>query len=95
MKSSLLPFALTTGGSPPVRDQFVSEHWFDNDRIPKSEGVRTNQWKYFRYVDHPEHEELYDLEHDPQEMSNLAGESAYGERLQEMRELLESSMERL
>lgn len=45
-------------------------------RIPPSEGVRTELWKYIRYLDQtPVVEELYDLQADAAEKRNLAGES--------------------
>jgi arylsulfatase A-like enzyme len=57
-----------------LRDHFFCEHLYDLKFIPKSEGIRTKEWKYFRYIDDPEHEELYHLVEDPLEMSNLADE---------------------
>ena len=62
---------LISNGKLEWRDSFLCEHLFENKRIPKSEGIRTDRWKYFRYVDHPEWEELYDLESDPNESNNL------------------------
>jgi arylsulfatase A-like enzyme len=58
------------------RTEFFYEHHFGNERphpIPAVEGVRTERWKYFRYLDRePLHEELYDLHTDPNETRNLA-----------------------
>jgi arylsulfatase A-like enzyme len=42
-----------------------------------SYSVRWDQWHYIRYVD--DSEELYDLDKDPEEWSNLAGDSSYAE----------------
>ena len=56
------------------RTSFYCEHLMESKKIPKSEGVRTEEWKYFRYVDHPEWEELYNLIDDPQETRNLASD---------------------
>ena len=53
------------------RESFLCEHLFNHNRIAKSEGIRTKDWKYFRYLDHPEWEELYDLKNDPLETNNL------------------------
>jgi arylsulfatase A-like enzyme len=61
------------------RNEFFIEHLYDIEYIPKSEGIRTEKWKYFRYIDHPEHEELYDLDNDPLEINNLAREA--GEKM--------------
>jgi arylsulfatase A-like enzyme len=56
------------------RDAVLIEHLWDFDNIPPSEGVRTNEWKYFHYVDNPATEELYDLRDDPGETNNLASD---------------------
>lgn len=42
-----------------------------------SYSVRWDQWHYIRYVD--DSEELYDLDNDPEEWHNLAGDSGYAE----------------
>lgn len=68
---SLTPFL--KGEVRDWRNSFFCEHLFDNPFIPKSEGIRTTQWKYFRYIEHPGSEELYDLVKDPLETNNLAG----------------------
>jgi len=67
------------------RDAFLCEHLWKFKPIPASEGVRTKDYKYFRYRDHPEHEELYDLKNDPLERNNLAGEERYLKKLKELR----------
>lgn len=54
------------------RDTVLIEHIWDFDKIPPSEGVRTNDWKYFRYVNDKTVEELYNLKKDPKETKNLA-----------------------
>jgi len=69
---SLVP--LVRGEGPEWRTEFFYEHLFEHPRLPKMEGVRTEEWKYIRYVDEdPAIEELYDLGRDPQELENLAG----------------------
>lgn len=81
---SLMP--LVKGDGVEWRTAFLYEHLFEHPRIPRSEAVRTERWKYVRYIDvEPPHEELYDLEADPQELRNLAGVSGYGPVLTEQR----------
>lgn len=81
---SLVP--LLNGQHPRWRTEFFYEHLFDHARIPKSEAVRTERYKYIRYVDtNPVYEELYDLEADPNEAHNLAGDSRYAALLTQMR----------
>jgi len=68
------------------RTEFFYEHHSFPDRIPRSEGVRTENFKYLRYIDsEPLFEELYDLNADPTEGVNLADKPAYSELLNEMR----------
>ena len=77
---------LLEGASPAWRAEVFTERLWDFDRIPRTEGLRTRDWKYIRYLDHPEYEELYDLRSDPQEENNLARLESYAQRLKELRE---------
>jgi arylsulfatase A-like enzyme len=56
------------------RDTVLLEHIWEFDNIPPSEGLRTKDWKYFRYVNDQSIEELYNLKDDPQEINNLASD---------------------
>ena len=86
---SLLP--LVNGNTRSVgRDTVLIEHLWDFDHIPPSEGVRTKDWKYFRYVDHKTHEELYNLKVDPKEIKNLVGNPEYNEVLHRLRQKCEA-----
>jgi arylsulfatase A-like enzyme len=70
----------------PWRGEWFYEHLFDHPLIPKSEGVRTEKWKYVRWVEQdPVYEELFDLEKDPEEIKNLAGDPAFADRLNQLR----------
>jgi arylsulfatase A-like enzyme len=79
--------AAYTKGENPVkgREEFIGEHLWEVDIIPPSEGLRTKTWKYFRYRNDLEHEELYNLELDPLEENNLAQQKQYRNQLEEMR----------
>lgn len=59
------------------RDTILIEHIWDFENIAPSEGVRTDEWKYFRYVNDQSIEELYNLKKDPQEIKNLIGKKKY------------------
>jgi len=81
---SLLP--LVRGEEPEWRTEFFCEHLFRHPRIPRTEGVRTEQTKYIRFLDvDPPYEELYDLRADPDEAHNLAGRPDQAKLLDEMR----------
>jgi arylsulfatase A-like enzyme len=67
------------------RDAVLIEHLWEFPDIPPSEGVRTDEWKYMRYVDDPSIEELYNLREDPQETNNLAFNPDHEETLAELR----------
>ena len=63
------------------RDTILIEHLWDFDHIPPSEGVRTKDWKYFRYVNNKTIEELYNLKEDPKEIHNLINDGKYRSKL--------------
>ncbi|WP_205164627.1 MULTISPECIES: sulfatase [Arenibacter] len=68
------------------RDTVLIEHLWEFENIPPSEGIRTKDWKYFRYVNDKSFEELYNLKDDPKEIHNLALDSKYNAKLQSFRE---------
>lgn len=80
---------------PPWRGEVFCEELWDNPEIPRSECVRTDRWKYIQYARHPEYVELFDLENDPQEKSNLADDSGQQARLEDLRERCRKWIERL
>ena len=68
-----------------LRDTILVEHLWEFKNIPPSEGVRTNEWKYFRYVNDKSIEELYNLKQDPDELNNLVKDKNYLEVLNKLR----------
>jgi arylsulfatase A-like enzyme len=68
------------------RTEFMCEHLCNWEGLPKSEGVRTEKWKYFRYLPDTLHEELYNLEADPFEKVNLIADKKYAKIANTMRE---------
>lgn len=81
---SLLP--VLKGDMNSWRSEFFCEHLFEHKDIPQSEGIRSIEWKYFRYREHKDHEELYKLSEDPNEMYNLADDIKHQEQLRVLRE---------
>lgn len=67
------------------RDTVLIEHLWEFEHIPPSEGIRTAEWKYFRYVNDKSLEELYNLKKDPIEVKNLAKSKKYQKTLMQMR----------
>jgi alpha-L-rhamnosidase len=67
------------------RDTVLIEHLWEFENIPPSEGVRTSEWKYLRYVNDKSWEELYNIKSDPQESENLAGKTEYRQILVALR----------
>jgi arylsulfatase A-like enzyme len=55
----------------------------------KCRGVRTSRWKYIHYWEKPEGYELFDLQSDPDEMHNLAGDPRYQDQLPQMQKELD------
>lgn len=68
------------------RDTVLVEHLWEFEHIPPSEGVRTAEWKYLRYINDKSAEELYNLKDDPKEIDNLAGKAEFQKVLLEFRE---------
>ena len=68
------------------RTETFHEHFAVRHRIPAFEGVRNENFKYVRYVDHANREFLHDLKNDPHELINLAYEPAHAGTLKKMRE---------
>lgn len=77
------------------RNSFICEHLWDNPNIPASEGIRTTEWKYFRYLNHPNHEELYDLRNDPDEVKNLVNDKSYKAKLDQLRRECNEGIEKI
>lgn len=81
---SLTPFL--RGKPERWRSEFFYEHHFGPKIIPPSEGIRTTRWTYLRWLGHePVIEELYDLQNDPREEKNLAGNPEHAKTLAELR----------
>jgi arylsulfatase A-like enzyme len=78
------------------RTEFFYEHHTKPDRIPRSEGIRTERWKYIRWIDEkPVKEELYELASDPLEERNLAADAKHGAVFAELRGKWERAQEAL
>ena len=67
---SLLPLLGPAGAHPPWRKDLLLEHMEGTNPVPTYCGVRAVHTVYIRYA--TGEEELYDLEADPFELSNLA-----------------------
>ncbi len=76
------------------RDTILIEHLWDFKNIAPSEGVRTKDWKYFRYVDNKSIEELYNLKDDPRETNNLVNDKKYQDVLNNLRAKCDNLIEK-
>jgi arylsulfatase A-like enzyme len=85
---SLVP--LVSGQSVKPRDYLLFEHLWDFDSIAKSECVRSDTFKYIRYLKHPGFEEFYNLKDDPDEVHNLIKDPAMSGKAEEYRKRLDS-----
>lgn len=82
---SLKP-VVSKGKPSDWRTETFHEHFAVRSRIPSFEGLRNENFKYVRYFDHDNYEFLHDLKNDPDELSNLAGNSKYAKVLRQMRQ---------
>ncbi len=84
---SLLP--LVRGDDVPWRDAIFAENII-KERRPMCDAIRTDRWKYIALFEQkPMQEELYDIENDPLEMNNLAGNPEHAGTLRELRARLQ------
>lgn len=68
------------------RADWFYAHLFQHNWIPKTEGVRSSDWKYTEYLgEDPRFEELFNMRKDPHETRNLAQDPAYARHLDSMR----------
>jgi len=90
---SLMPYVMDKKPEK-VRENILFEHLWELPEIPSSEGIRTDQWKYFRYRFIKTPEELYDLKKDPMETTNLATDPACNDILIRLRKECDSQIEK-
>jgi arylsulfatase A-like enzyme len=81
---------LVRDASTGWRSEWFYEHTYNTKPprrpIAKSEGVRTERWKYIRYLEQdPPYEQLFDLRNDPGETRNLVALAAHADVLAQMR----------
>jgi len=86
---SLRPL-LTGEGEAPEREFVIGQYYAKQKWVNPIRMIRTRRWKYTTYL--PEGEELYDLENDPHELSNLASDPTHAETKADLRRKLEDWM---
>ena len=76
--------------SPRWRDEFFYEHptITSRDRIPSSQAVIRRDWKYIYWPEF-DYEQLFDLNRDPGELRNLAGDPSHAQQRAGMRRKLD------
>ncbi len=90
---SLMP--LLNGEKVDWRTDFICEYDCKEFDTIRSEGLRTEKWKYIRYMDYPDSEELYDIENDPMEKNNLAKNALYRKQLIECRTRCDTKIKKI
>lgn len=78
------------------RSSIFCEHRLENNELlPKTECYRDDTWKFIRYEDRPDLEELYNHKMDVHETINLAQDENYAQKLVYYRQKCDSITERL
>lgn len=90
---SLLPHAL--GKRPRWRDAFLLEYYSHENPFPwlaniDYRAVRIGRYKYIRWIREDQAHELYDLETDPFELRNLAGDPKHATTVERARTTMQS-----
>ncbi len=82
---SLVPFL--RGEEPATwRTDLFNEHHFNHPGLPKWRGVRGQRFSYARYYEQdPIYEFLHDLQCDPDQLVNLAGDPDHAQTLERLR----------
>ncbi len=82
--------------APAWRDEFFYEHptVLAKARIPSSQAVIRRDWKYIEWSEY-DHQQLFDLQNDPGEVRNLAGQPAHAGREATMRARLDEWRQRV
>ena len=73
---------------PAWRSSFLAEYYGEGRSVARGmsyKAVRTARHKYIDWTQHPEADELYDLDADPYELTNLARDPGSAAFRQEMR----------
>lgn len=91
---NLSPFLAGGNNFNLGRKSILIEHLWNLPNIPSSEGIRTERWKYFRYRLIKAPEELYDLQNDPFETNNLAGNLKYSRVIHQLRKRLDTGFKK-
>ncbi len=89
---SMVP--LFSGNNAGWRKEFFYEYFSEPQfpRIASTIAVRTERWKYIRYPEIDDIEELYDLQNDRYELRNLAYDPKHAATLAEMKQRMEALM---
>ncbi|MBU0483604.1 MAG: sulfatase [Proteobacteria bacterium] len=77
------------------RNEIFCEHLYAHPEIPKSEMIRTTEWKYIRYPEFNNYEELYNHAKDPGEERNLARDQKYKSQLLSLRQQCDTNVKNL
>jgi N-acetylglucosamine-6-sulfatase len=82
---------LIKGKNAGWRTEFLYEYMAEKPfpGIPSVLAVRTNRWKYIRYPEIDDIEELYDLKNDQYELKNLASDPKHAATLNEMKKKMD------
>ena len=93
---SLLPVFASKGEQPTDWRKELYYHYYEYPSVhmvPRHYGIRTERYKLMHFYQFGEEWEFYDLEKDPDELTNLYGQESAKEAIQQVRARLEKMRE--
>lgn len=87
---------IAQGKSTPWRDSLLYEYYWERNfpQTPTMHAIRTERWKYIHYFGIWDTDELYDMQNDPLEITNLINHPEHQKTAQQLNRQLFAELER-
>jgi N-acetylglucosamine-6-sulfatase len=88
-------YNVMTGSEDDWRDSLLYEYYWERNfpHTPTMQAIRTDRWKFIRYVGIWDTDELYDMHSDPLEQDNLINSEKHQQLIRQLKDKLFAGME--